>query len=168
MRSKIAMISIALVLVSATRRDEDHTKVEMNKLQGTWTKVLHEADGNPDLDFEVDLNGFGWKPMPKSTIVVKGARVSAKNYIPRYDKPETFTLTYQLDAKTPGTMEITHTDSKGKKTTVQAIYLLVGDVLMICWSGDGKRPKDFVSKRGSKTSLLIFKRGKPWDGWPRK
>ena len=54
------------------------------------------------------------------------------------------------------------TEGPGKGKTMLGIYELTGDTYKVCFAlPGGERPKEFASKPGSKTMLIVMKREKP-------
>jgi uncharacterized protein (TIGR03067 family) len=144
---KTLALGTALALVAADPPAGEATKKDKEKLAGTWKLTSGEYEGKAS-----------------SADLLAGAelKVTGDKYVFKYgDGTEEGTI--KLDAtKKPKeiTLEITSGEDKGK--TQLGIYSLDDDTLKLCTSpaGEKERPKELVTKDGSKQSLFVFKRQK--------
>lgn len=138
---------LALVVVVSAAPAEDAAKKEMARLEGEWSMVSGEADG---------------QSMPEA-MVKTGKRVAkdGETTITIGGQPY-FKAKFTIDAaKKPKAIDYDMTDgpTKGKKHL--GIYELDGDTLKFCFAAPGKdRPNDFTSKQGSQQTLSVWKRVK--------
>jgi uncharacterized protein (TIGR03067 family) len=124
--------------------DDEAIKKEMKQLEGTWTILSLEVNGNPVS--EDDAKKFKLVTMgDKWTVSLDG---------------KTTESTYQVDpAKDPKTID--WIDAKGQAT--HGIYSLVDDTLQMCrrLEPNKPRPTEFVSPADSGALLVVWKRAKP-------
>ncbi len=129
----------ALLLVSLLA--DDATK-DAAKLEGTWVIVSAVENGKPLDEIKGDKLTF-----KDGTLTIKTKEKDEKG-------------TFKLDSSAkPKTIDFTE---EGKDKTIQAIYILDGDVLKICAAhkpGE-KRPTEFSAKEGSGQMLIELKREK--------
>src|SRR5262249_31776038 len=74
---------------------------------------------------------------------------------------ENFDGTFTLGADgTPKTIDASFTvKDSGEKLTAHGIYELNGDTFRVCWREQGgERPREFGSKAGSGTRLIVLQR----------
>lgn len=151
MRVYILLTVVAGLLIAAdapqentTKKDEDTTKKDIEKLQGTWREVAFESNGNQFS--EESLKDEKWTVSGDTIIWSK-----------QKDK-----FIYKLGAAaTPKTIDLIDPDDR-EFGTRQGIYLLEGDNLKICYAyPDKKRPTEFTTKKGSFDEMFTFKRMKP-------
>jgi uncharacterized protein (TIGR03067 family) len=118
---------------------------EIKKLEGRWTVVAQEYDGERTPEFL----------LPFVKIAVKGSRLFQTS------GDETYEYAMAVDPqKTPKQMNFTFTDGAGKRETIPAIYELEGDKLKICACFKGEeRPTDFSAKKEGQC-LWICERAK--------
>jgi uncharacterized protein (TIGR03067 family) len=145
MRVIVPLIA-GLVLVGAARA-EDATRKEMSKLEGEWSMVSGEANG---------------QSMPRDS-VKSGKRVAK-------DGETTVTIGGQVylkakfsidPTKKPKAIDYTMTEGPTKGKTHLGIYELDGDTVKFCFAAPGKdRPTDFTAKEGSERTLSVWKRDK--------
>jgi uncharacterized protein (TIGR03067 family) len=136
----------AFALVGADKPAED-VKKEMAQLEGEWTMVSGERDGQPLPDNFLQ-NAKRVAKDGVSTISF-GDRVymKAKFSIDPTKKPKTIDY------------EIVEGETKGKK--VLGIYEIDGDKVKFCFSTPDKdRPTEFTAKSGSGNTLSVWKRKK--------
>jgi uncharacterized protein (TIGR03067 family) len=137
-------VIVVLALVGADGA-QDAAKKEMTRLEGEWSMVSGEIDGQA-LPEELRK---GAKRVAKEgeTIVTINGRLFLK-------------AKFTIDpTKKPKTIDYTFTDgpTKGKKQL--GIYELDGDTVKFCFSAPDKdRPADFTAKEGSGRTLSVWKR----------
>jgi uncharacterized protein (TIGR03067 family) len=146
MRATVAVIAV-LALVAGAAAAEDAVKKEMAQLEGDWSMVSGEADG---------------QSMPKE-MVATGKRVAK-------DGETTITIGGQVyfkakfsidPTKKPKAIDYTMTEGPTKGKTHLGIYELDGDTLKFCFAAPGKdRPTEFTAKEGSERTLSVWKREK--------
>jgi len=118
----------------------DDTKKDQEKLQGTWSVVSGERDGQPNDSIKNDK------------LVISGDKITVKKAAGSEETPVTFTL----DAtKKPKQMDV-----KAEGMTLLAIYELDGDNLKLCFARGAERPTDFTAKAGSERMSAVLKRDK--------
>ena len=117
---------------------------EIKALQGTWTVVALEMDGQP-------MEGMA------AQVVVKGDRFTTTGMGATYEGRVTVDA-----AQEPKHFTLEFTDGPEKGNTNPGIYELDGDTIKFCLASPGKpRPTEFTSKEGSGHSLGVMKREKP-------
>jgi uncharacterized protein (TIGR03067 family) len=145
MQGMVALIG-ALLLAGA-EGGQDAVKKEMAQLEGEWSMVSGEANG---------------QSLPPES--VKGAKRVAK------DGETTITISGQVffkakftvdPTKKPKTIDYTMTEGPTKGKTHLGIYELEGDTIKFCFAAPGKeRPTEFSAKEGSEQTLSVWKRDK--------
>jgi uncharacterized protein (TIGR03067 family) len=145
MRLIISLIA-TIVLVGADA-PADAVKKEMALLDGEWTMVSGERDGQPLPDAFVQSG----KRVAKDgeTTVTFGDMLLMKAKI-------------KIDpSKKPKTIDYDVTDGSAKGKTVLGIYEIDGDTVKFCFAApDKERPTEFKSKEGSGHTLSFWKRKK--------
>jgi uncharacterized protein (TIGR03067 family) len=121
---------------------------ELKKLEGIW-KIESLQDSGKEASRE---------ETQRITLEIKGTTLSARAGDRSAGKG-----TVKLDpSKTPKAIDLTPEEGPEKGKTGLGIYQLEGDTLKICIAEPGKeRPKEFVSKPGTQTTLMVLKRVKP-------
>jgi uncharacterized protein (TIGR03067 family) len=138
MRWRFLIVAVALVSAAA---DDDASKKDLERLQGTWQQVSQKWRGR-----EVP-EGL----VKGEQVVITGSTWQALMAGKKRGKPATLVL----DAtKKPATLDI-----KYEGETELGIYELDKDSLKVCVATD-ERPKEFASKPGSTSTLMVFKRVK--------
>jgi len=135
-----------LVLVSAVTA-QDANKKEMALLDGTWSMVSGQADG---------------QDMPKQ-LVDGGKRIAKDGEVTIMIGGQVyFKAKFTIDpAKKPKTIDYVMTEGFTKGKTQLGIYELDGDTIKFCFAAPGKdRPKDFTAKQGSQQTFSVWKRDK--------
>jgi uncharacterized protein (TIGR03067 family) len=139
----LLVVAVGLALVAADKPDAK--KEDKDAIQGTWTFVSGERNGEepPDNVKSMKLTFKG----DMVTAVVGDKTQEAKFTLDPSKKPKEISLTMKRD---------------GQERTVHGIYELDGDTLKICHSekDDGPLPKEFSGKKDSKQALMVFKRAK--------
>ena len=144
---RVLMSLAAAVLVVGADAPSDAVKKEMAQLDGEWTMVSGERDGQPLPDnFLKDAKRVAKDGV--STISI-GDRVymKAKFSVEPTKKPKAIDY------------EILEGQTKGKK--VLGIYEIDGDKVKFCFAtADKDRPSEFTAKAGSGNTLSVWKRKK--------
>ena len=135
-----------VVLLAAGDAAEEAVKKEVAKLQGTWSVVSSERDGNKAPDDKI-----------------KGVKITfQKDKLIARQADKTIEMSYTVDpAKNPKTIDITYLDGEQKGESSQGIYSLDGDMLKICMHRSTNRPTEFETKADSQRHLVVLKREKP-------
>jgi uncharacterized protein (TIGR03067 family) len=135
---------VALALVAA--QDNDETKKEIERFQGTWKFESIEIGGA-----KMDVKLF-----KDSRLTIKGDKFS------QAEGKQTTHGTFKVDVtKKPKTLDVTFTDGPEKGKTMQGIYELDGDTYKACFDLAGKeRPTKFESKKGTMVVVEVLKREK--------
>ncbi len=144
---RMVFASLALVALLGTDTGKEETRKEMARLDGEWTMVSGEIDGQllPD-----ELRKTAKRvARDGETTVTMGGRVFMK-------------AQFTVDpTKKPKTIDYTFTEGPTKGKTQLGIYELDGDTVKFCFASPGKdRPTDFTTKEGSGRTLSVWKRGK--------
>lgn len=144
---RLATIVLSVGLLVGAGDPADAVKKEMMRLEGEWSMVSGEREGNP---------------LPEA--MVKKSRRVAK------DGETAVTIggipflkaKYTVDpAKKPKTIDYVLTDGTSKGKTQLGIYELDGDTVKFCFAAPGKdRPDDFTAKEGSGRAFSVWKRDK--------
>ena len=127
--------------------DDSAVKKEMAQLEGAWSMVSGEANGQ-SLPEEYVKDGKRVAKDGVTTITV-GGEVFAK-------------AKFSIDpSKKPKAIEYTMTMGPTKGKTHLGIYELDGDTVKFCFAAPGKdRPTEFTAKEGSGWTLSVWKRDK--------
>jgi uncharacterized protein (TIGR03067 family) len=140
------------VLVAAEEKD-DAVKKDKAKLKGSWEVVAIEEDGKPA------------QPLPKDRkmkVVFQDDKIVVTDYVG--DKvTDSKEAAYSIDpTKKPAQLDIVPADGPGKGKVVPHIYTVDKDELKLCGATEEspQRPKEFATKEGSKSILLVLKREK--------
>jgi uncharacterized protein (TIGR03067 family) len=142
------MILAALFLVGADKPKKDAASTDLEKLQGVWSVVGAESNGEK----------FAVSQLQPSKVIFKGDRMIRT----KLGKP--FISRIKLDpSKTPRAIDI-HVkvdNGEGEKTVRRlGIYELDGDTLKIATTMGKKRPTAFKTRADSDVVLVIYKRAK--------
>jgi uncharacterized protein (TIGR03067 family) len=147
MANRLAL-ALGLALIGSAIADDkaDAAKKDLDKLQGTWTFVSMESNGQavPQGD-------------PAPTITFDGNKFTVKA-----GDAVLQAGTQTLDpGKKPKEVDSTVTEGEGKGTTMLGIYELDGDNLKACFDIQGKkRPTEFKTAAESGHMLVVLKRVK--------
>ena len=156
MAQRFLCASLLWVLAFGSDRADAAGKKELAKLEGTWTIVKMEINGNSLLE----------KDKPESKIVIKDGKVTSDAKEAPKDGAE---LSKVLDpSKKPKQITVPNFEGGDPKkgVTLIGIYELDGDELRVCVQAvetanlkerEKERPTAFDSKQGV---LLVFKREK--------
>jgi uncharacterized protein (TIGR03067 family) len=151
MKSKlrnIILIGLAvLAVVTAWAQDNEATKPDQAKLQGTWTMVSGERDGQ----------AFPSEYLTNSTRVVKGGETTVTVQGQLFMKAK-----FSLDpSKNPKTIDYAINGGPYAGLTMFGIYELDGDRVKFCLATPGsKRPAGFATKPDDGQTMTVWKRGK--------
>jgi uncharacterized protein (TIGR03067 family) len=133
----------AVILLGA----DDAAKKEMSLLEGEWSMVSGERDGQA---IPEDLAKTGKRVVKDGeTTVTLGDMVVMK-------------AKFTIDpSKKPKTIDYSVNEGAAKGNKVLGIYELDGDTIKFCFSAPDKdRPTDFSAKEGSGRTLSVWKRNK--------
>jgi uncharacterized protein (TIGR03067 family) len=130
-------------LIKLDEPKDDAVKKDLQKLQGNWTVISIEMNGNKTPEDKIGD--------PKA--VFKGKQYSIHD----------FRLTITIDpAKKPKTNNMDGKDGNGKPLSMIGIYEVEGDSLKICFAkpAEKERPSTFQTKPNSGQSLIRYDRAK--------
>jgi uncharacterized protein (TIGR03067 family) len=145
---KLILPVVALLLAAAVARPQDEaSKSDLKKMDGTWKVTLHEMGGKKtteDVNKKADVQ-----------LVIKDGKFTIS-----FGGKEAGAGTIKLDAsKKPKTIDVTTTKGPQEGKTMQGIYELKGDDMRVCFAQPGDaRPTEFGTKEGSSQLLLGYKR----------
>jgi uncharacterized protein (TIGR03067 family) len=145
MRLTVSFVA-ALVFV-ATCSAQDAANNEMAQLEGTWSMVAGQANGQA-MSEELVKTGKRVAKDGETTISI-GARIL-------------FKAKFTIDVtKKPKTIDYAMTEGPTKGKTQLGIYELDGDTVKFCFAAPGNdRPTEFTAKEGSQRTLSVWKRDK--------
>lgn len=147
MRLYVTGVLAIVLLAGVSARGEDTPEGELKKFQGGWELVSYTVDG---------------KAWPKEDVAT--IKLLVKGDVSYFTVgAETLMGSYVLDpSMKPKALDILLTDGPDKGKKKLSIYKINGDSLIICHGPTaGKtRPKEFVSKPGSETTLEVWRRAK--------
>ncbi len=148
MRSRIACMLVAGLLVAADSGKDSDARKERERLAGTWQVVTMENDGARTAAADVK----------QLRVIFTGKKLTWDR-----GEKERYDATYRLDpAASPKTIDVTFLMGPREGKTHKGVYQLKGNELKICWSASGQeRPRDFTAGRKSSRTLLVLKRNKP-------
>jgi uncharacterized protein (TIGR03067 family) len=144
----IVTVLVGLLLGADAKKDD--AKKDAEKLQGTWKVVSGEQDGKA----QDNARDFVMVFDKDSFTVKRGDEVAVKG-------------TFKLDpSKKPKTIDMTITEDRkaqDKGKVARGIYELDKDTLKWCTAepGGDDRPKEFVTKEGTRHMLITFQKEKP-------
>src|SRR5258708_3978799 len=143
----LLVVLAAGLLVAADAPKDDAGKKEQEKLQGKWSAVSGERDGQKAPDTEIGQIKLEFKDGKMFINIANETKEIATLKVDGSKKPKTVDL------------DLTEGPDKGKKA--QGIYEVDGDNLKLCVAKPGKdRPTEFATKAGSETTLLVLKKDK--------
>jgi uncharacterized protein (TIGR03067 family) len=142
----VAVLAAVCLLVGADD-SQDAAKKDLAKMQGEWSMVSGERDGQP----------LGTEIVENTKRVAKGDEVTILVNGDVYFKAKV-----TLDpGKKPKAIDYTMTEGENKDKKQLAIYEMNGDSIKICSAAPGtERPTDFTAKEGSNRTLSVWKRDK--------
>jgi uncharacterized protein (TIGR03067 family) len=130
---------------------KNRLKEEMKRLQGSWTFVSGEADG------QVIAEELYKKNAPK-------LRIEGTKFVVRINTGDiTQEATWKIDpAKKPRTIDLTLISGKDKGQTQLGIYEVKGDTFKVCFArpGNKSRPTAFATKPKTGYRITVMKRVK--------
>jgi uncharacterized protein (TIGR03067 family) len=147
-RACTLMAAACLATITLARGDAGDAKKDLDAMQGTWR-------------IESIQESFGKAPPEDS---VKEFVVTVKHDVMKITHKGAAGPVFKLKldpAKTPKTIDFTHSEGPDKGKTEPGIYKIDGDTLTYCVTDIGKeRPTVFATKEGTKNSLFVLKRVK--------
>jgi uncharacterized protein (TIGR03067 family) len=150
MRTHYALVPAVILLLGASAGFSDEKGMnDMTALQGKWTCVSAESDG---------------KAIPADVVKQLRLDIDKGNYTTRKGDQVLFEGTIRLDTtKKPHEIELVDATGDNKGKTGKGIFEVDGDTFKICHGvpPNEDRPKEFVSKAGSKVFLVVWKRQQP-------
>lgn len=142
MRS-LSASTLAIVRIGGNDEPDD-----LERVQGTWTMVSFEVDG---------------ESVPQDQ--VKGGRlVVAKDvYTPMFQGRTTAFTVVLNPEKDPKTFDLTVREGAGRGRLFKGIYKLEGDTLTVCRAmmEEAERPTEFATGAESGQSLVVWRRAQP-------
>jgi len=146
-RTRLLIGLAALVFATVGAEDNDAAKTDQAQLQGEWTLVYGERDGQ----------AFSSEFMKGSKRVTKDDETAVMVQGQLFMKAK-----FSLDpSKTPKTIDYTVTGSTYTGKTQLGIYEIEGDKVKFCFSTPGQeRPTDFTTKPKDRRTSTIWKREK--------
>jgi uncharacterized protein (TIGR03067 family) len=146
MKSACMLIVAGLLVVGLARGGD--AKKDLEALQGTWR-------------IDSIQESFGKAPPEDS---VKEFVVTIKDDIMKVSRKGVAGPVFKLKldpAKTPKTIDFTHSEGPDKGKTEPGIYKMEGETLTYCVTDIGKeRPTAFATKEGTRNSVFVLKRVK--------
>jgi uncharacterized protein (TIGR03067 family) len=138
---------VGILILAAGDGARDAVKEETARLEGEWSMVSGEADGQ-SLPAETVKGG---KRVAKDgvTTITLGGRVF-------------FKAKFTIDpAKKPRAIDYAMTEGPTRGQTHLGIYELDGDTVKFCFAAPGAaRPTEFTAPQGSQRTLSVWKRDK--------
>jgi uncharacterized protein (TIGR03067 family) len=133
--------------LAADAPSDEAIKKDFKRLEGTWTVVSAEQDGQA-LDR------------------IKGGilKITDQNFYIKTKSGTEMKGDLRIDpAKKPKTMDLAHQEGLLRDKTWQGIYEVAGDDLKICYveaDKDKERPAEFTTSQDSNRLLVVLKRDK--------
>lgn len=144
-------------------------KKELQKLQGNWTIVSLEIDGEPrlrkaekhNLSFQGDT--WSWKrrgPWPLRKTFFEITQIGTLRFVDVGGQPKALDLlktqdTNKIDDPPEGVANPVVTPSNA---VIVTIYRVDGDTLHLCYGTDAKRPRELATKEGDGFTYTVWKR----------
>src|SRR5262245_36966661 len=146
----MACVGLGACLVLGAADDKDAAKKDQDKLQGEWTLVSAERDGQPLSDDMIKTGKRVCKDDETSVLFDGQLYMKAKFKLDPSKKPTA--IDYEI-------LESQQGDAKGQK--LKGIYAWDGDQVKFCFGQPGgDRPDDFTAKEGSGRVLSVWKKAK--------
>jgi uncharacterized protein (TIGR03067 family) len=143
-----AFFVFAFILLHAVEvQGQDKNKDDSDSLAGVWKCVSGINDG---------------KPLPEDIVKQLNLTLTKDKYKTEKGAVVLFDGIYKIDAgHKPKHIDITAPEGEQAGSTSKGIYAIEDDTLKMCYAASGKdRPKEFQSKPGSGTTLVIWKRNR--------
>jgi uncharacterized protein (TIGR03067 family) len=151
MRATLRRLVLAACLCGATLGAQEPAKQEQARHQGTWTAISFRRDGQ-ETPGEI---------VRSITRTVEGDHVVWKR-----DGKSFAGTTVVLDpGQNPRAIDVLPDGGPSRGKRVLGIYKIENDTLILCTADpDQPRPRDFKAEKGSKHTLMVFKRQAPAAG----
>jgi uncharacterized protein (TIGR03067 family) len=145
---KLLPVVCVFLLLGADKKDD--AKKDMAQMEGKWSMVSGERDGQP-LPDDIVSSARRVVKAGETTVTIGGELfLKAK-----------FTLDL---SKKPKAIDYTVTGGQNEGKTQLGIYELDGDTVKFCFAAPGEeRPTEFRTKTGSGQTLSVWKREKKKD-----
>jgi len=145
---------VMLVLASSTLRAEDPrpareaARADLEKLQGTWTLVSMEVEGQAAPPKAIEGQSAVYEG--DAVTLMDGETVRRRGIV-------------TLDpTRRPAAINTWDQDGPREDRTTPGIYELKGRTLRLCFARpDEKRPDEFTTERGTGYILLVYERKTP-------
>jgi uncharacterized protein (TIGR03067 family) len=140
---RVIVAAIAVLVLVRLPAPQDDAKKDMTLLEGEWSMVSGEIDGQ-QLPDDYRKNAKRVSKDGETTVTINDLL---------YLKAK-----YTIDpAKKPKTIDYMFTGGPTKGKTQLGIYELDGDTVKFCFASPGKeRPIDFTAKEGSGRTLSVW------------
>jgi uncharacterized protein (TIGR03067 family) len=148
MRRVLAPISLATGLCALALQAQEPAKQELEKHQGTWLAVSFRREG---------------QETPREIVRTITRTVGGDHVVWKRDGKSFAGTTMTLDpSQDPPAIDVIPDGGPSRGKRVLGIYRLEHDRLTLCMAdADQPRPKEFEAEKGSRHSLMIFKRQDP-------
>lgn len=148
----MAVVGLALVASLGRAADEanprDAAKKDLARLQGTWTLVSLESEGEASSPEQIE--GF------TATYEGDSLTLKAKETVRRRG------IVTLNPSRTPKAINTWDQNGPYEDQTVAGIYEFDGDTLKLCFSRPGEaRPMEFSTKKGPGFLMVVYKKQKP-------